>query len=158
MNRVIFAAAAVVFIAVNVWALDDTPVNRANEADRFLAAKPIKEMIPQMVVQIAARMPAEKRPASIEALIKHLDFAALERGMKDTYVKLMTADELKAAADFYSSPLGQSYNKKLGAVATEFVPVAQAEVTKAQTRAKAERNKEQTQPKQSPNKPSDRAR
>ncbi len=158
MNRVIIAAMAVVFIAVNVWALDDTPANRAKEADRFLAAKPIKEMIPQMVAQIAARMPAETRPASNEALMKYLDFAALERGMKNTYIKVMTADELKAAADFYSSPLGQSYNKKLGAVAAEFVPVVQAEVARAQSRAKADRDKEQAQPKQSPVKPSGRTR
>lgn len=147
MKKMVGLAGTALFLAVNAWALDDTPVNRGKEADRFLAAKPIKEMILPMVAQIAARMPAEKRPASNEALIKYLDFAALERGMKDIYVKTMTADELKAAADFYGSPLGQAYNKKLGAVAAEFVPVVQAAVAKAQSRASAEQGKEAARPK-----------
>ena len=135
MRRCIGAAVVLVLTAGIVSALDDTPENRSKEADRYLAAKPPREMFEQLAQQAPTALPAQE-------VIKHMDFLALERAMKDRLVKVLTADELKAQADLYSSPEGKSSMKKFGIFMTEFMPTFKAEVLKAQEQATAEREKQ----------------
>lgn len=147
MKRLMVVMAVAAFVASKALAIDDTPENRAREADRYLAAKPMKEMIMNMVVQMAAKMPPERRRAFTNVVAQNIDYPALERTIKGIYVKHLTADELKAAADFFSSPAGQAYNRKFGAMAAEFLPAVRAELAKAQSRAETKPAKKQTQSK-----------
>jgi len=59
--------------------------------------------------------------------------------MKESMVKNFTADELKALADFYGSPVGKSAMKKFGAYMADVMPSIQAEVEKAQAKANREK-------------------
>jgi len=63
--------------------------------------------------------------------MKGLDFARLTQAMKDSMVKIFTADELKALADFYSSKEGKSAMKKMGTYMAELMPIIQDETRKA---------------------------
>ena len=81
-------------------------------------------------------LPEEERVAFKEAMNTKLDIDALNKLMLDAMVKTFTADELKALADFYSSPVAQSAMSKFGAYMADVMPAIQAEMAKAQTKAK----------------------
>ena len=60
---------------------------------------------------------------------------AVEKAMKKSLIKHFTADELKALADFYGSPVGKSAMKKFGAYMADVMPAIQTEMMKAQAKA-----------------------
>ena len=128
MRKIVFLTA--LLLASPCFALDDSPANRAREADRYLAATPPKELITEMVAQIAKAMPTEQRQSFEQGFAKSLDVAALEKAMKNAMVRTFTADELKALADFYSSPIGKSAMKKMGSYMSEVMPTLQGEMMK----------------------------
>ncbi len=80
-------------------------------------------------------MPPESRTQFKELMTKYLDMAAIIKAIKDAMVKHFTADELKALADFYGSPVGKSAMKKFGVYMADAMPVIQAEILKAQGEA-----------------------
>jgi hypothetical protein len=49
-------------------------------------------------------------------------------------VKHFSAEELKALADFYGSPVGKSAMSKFGAYMADVMPAIQAEMIKAQAK------------------------
>jgi hypothetical protein len=55
--------------------------------------------------------------------------------MEEAMVKHFTADELKALADFYGSPVGKSAMNKIGVYTADIMPAIQAEILKAQAEA-----------------------
>ena len=131
-------------IATSVLALDDTPANREKEAERYLKATPPEEMMKDMADKMAMNMPPESRTEFKELMTKYLDIAAMTKAMKDSMVKHFTADELKALADFYGSPIGKSAMTKFGAYMADTMPAIQAEILKAQGeafKAQAETNR-----------------
>ena len=128
-----------VLVVGPVWALDDTPPNREQEAARYLQVTPPKEMMSDMAEQMAKNMPQDQRDAFKALLMKHLDMNALTKAIKDAMVKNFTADELKALADFYGSPVGKSAMKKFGTYMADVMPSVQAEVMKAQAAANGEK-------------------
>ncbi|RYD22381.1 MAG: DUF2059 domain-containing protein [Verrucomicrobiaceae bacterium] len=117
-------------------ALEDTPENRNNQAQRYLQATPPKEMLADVTVNMAKNLPEAQRNGFIELMTKNLDVAAVEKATKDAMVKHFTADELKDLADFYSSPTGKSAMKKMGVYMGDVMPAIQAEVQKAMAKSK----------------------
>ena len=81
-------------------------------------------------------LPEEERVAFKDAMNTKLDIDALNKAMLDAMVKTFTADELKALADFYNSPVAKSAMSKFGAYMAAVMPAIQAEMAKAQTKAK----------------------
>ena len=138
MKKVIIAMAIILMVPVLTLALDDTLENRSMEADRYLKATPPKELFRDAATQVAMNLPVEKRQGFKDLLLKHLDITALERIMKEAMVKHFTADELKALADFYGSPIGKSAMKKFGVYMAEIGPPVQAEMNKAKAKANRE--------------------
>ena len=67
-------------------------------------------------------------------MTKDLDIPALTKAMTDAMVKHFTAEELKALADFYGSPVGKSAMQKFGAYMADLTPIIQAEMMKAQAK------------------------
>jgi hypothetical protein len=61
----------------------------------------------------------------------------LEEITKSAMIKHFSADELKALADFYSSPVGKSAMSKMGDYMADIMPAMQAEMIKAQKKARA---------------------
>jgi hypothetical protein len=112
-------------------ALEDTPENRAAQADRYFAAMPPENLVNDMVANMSSRMPEDRRGAFVELMTKHLDLAKVRSIMRDGMTKHFTADELSALADFYGSPLGKSATAKFGTYMTETMPAIQKEIIAA---------------------------
>jgi hypothetical protein len=62
---------------------------------------------------------------------KNLDIAAVTKATYDAMVKFFNADELKALADFYGSPVGKSAMRKFPDYMAEVMPTLQDELEKA---------------------------
>ena len=131
--------ALIALLTFPALALDDTTANREHEADRYLSATPPKEMMTDMVEQMTKNSAPDQRDGLKTLLLKHLDFVAITKDIKDSLVKEFTADELKALADFYGSPAGKSAMKKFGAYMADVMPNIQAEILKAKTEVDRER-------------------
>ncbi len=112
--------------------LADTPANRQAQADRYLQAVPTKELFASMVKNVMANVPpGAQRDQMMQMFTTGIDLDVVQKAQKDSLVKHMTADELKALADFYSSPLGKSSTAKMGDVTADIMPVVQMQVMKA---------------------------
>lgn len=120
-------------IAIASIALDDTPDNRAKEADRYMKTTPPEDIMKDMTEQMSRNLSPENRREFKELMEKHLNIAVISKAIKDALVKHFTADELKALADFYSSPVGKSAMKKFSLYMADVMPVIQSEVIKART-------------------------
>ncbi|MGH8045677.1 MAG: DUF2059 domain-containing protein [Chthoniobacterales bacterium] len=118
-------------LSLNCLALEDTPENRAKEADRYLSATPPAELFADMTANMAKNMPEGQREQFTTMMTKNLDIAALSEAMKQSMIKVFTADELQALANFYSSKEGKSAMKKFGVYMADVMPVMQSEIQKA---------------------------
>jgi hypothetical protein len=129
-----FVAAIIILLVVGVpassWALDDTPGNRAEQAERYLSAIPSREMMINILEPVAQMMKPYERRKLFDIMASH-DFADFERGMKTAMIKIYSADELQALADFYGSEVGKSLLKKAGRYEAELAPLKEAEMAKA---------------------------
>jgi hypothetical protein len=113
----------------------DTPENRRREAERYLQATPPKAMFADLAEKAAMNLPPADREKFKQMMTSSLDIDALTKAMTDAMVKHFTADELKALADFYGSPVGKSAMSKFGTYMAEVMPTIQAEMVKAQAKA-----------------------
>ena len=110
----------------------DSPANRQTQADRYLAAAPPKELFENMTKRIMASVPeGAQRDQMLKMFTTGIDMDALSKAMKDSLVKHFTAEELKALADFYGSPVGKSAMSKMGDYTADLMPIIQAQVMKA---------------------------
>lgn len=114
-------------------ALDDTPENRATQADNYLQAVPAQALMDEMAMKLAATLPESQRPAFIALLTKNLDMSAVTNSMRAAMIKNFSADELKAIADFYGSPVGKSAMSKFGSYMADAMGPLKAEIAKAIT-------------------------
>jgi hypothetical protein len=96
-------------------ALDDTPATRAAQADLYLQAVPPGALLNDMTEKMAATMPENQRASFKTLMNQNLDINTLANVMRTAMIKNFTADELKALADFYGSPVGKSAMAKMGA-------------------------------------------
>lgn len=135
-----FIPAALVFAALtgSVLALDDTPENRAKEADAYLQVVPAKELVDNMTEKLASTVPAAQRDIFKSMMTKHLDLSALVDAEKAALVKVFTAGEIEAMKNFYGSPDGKSVLKKMSAYMGEIMPTIQSQLMKAAQAAEQE--------------------
>jgi hypothetical protein len=117
-----------------VFSATDTPEMRRHEAERYLQATPPKALFEDMADKMAANLPADQRQKFKRMMTAELDIPALTKAMTDAMVKHFTAEELKALADFYGSPVGKSAMQKFGAYMADIMPTMQAEILKAQAK------------------------
>ena len=115
--------------------IPDTPENRRKEAQRYLQSTPPKALFADLAEKTAANLPPDQRAGFKEMLTSKLDIDAVTKAMVDAMVKHFTADELKALADFYGSPVGKSAMSKFGVYMADVMPAVQAEIIKAQAKA-----------------------
>ena len=133
-------------LAAPLFAQDST-TDREREADRYLKSTPPRELFADMAEQMSKNLAVSERVKFKELLLKHLDIPALTRSMKSAMVKNFTAQELKALADFYGSPVGKSAMKKFGSYMADVMPDIQAEMMKAQAKANREEKPKKPAPK-----------
>ena len=142
MSRVGLIAASVFVMAAGTgWAVEDTPVNRSKQADRYMAATPPRELFQDVAEQMAKNLPRDQQKEFKDVMSKFFDIRVLENAIREGMVKHFTADELKGLADFYGSSSGKSAMKKFGIYMAEVMPAIQAEMMKAQAKANRELSK-----------------
>ena len=112
----------------------DTPENRRVQAERYLAASSPKTMFEDMAKKMSANLPADQRAQFVELFTSKVDIDALTKAMTEAMVKHFSAEELKALADFYGSPVGKSAMSKFGDYMADLMPTIQKEIISAQGR------------------------
>jgi hypothetical protein len=112
----------------------DSPILRLAAANRYLKVVPISTMLDDMGREMAKQMPSEKRAKFLSQFKAGIRVEMLERVTRDAMVKVFSADELNALADFYGSPHGASAMKKFGAYMALVMPAIQQEVMQAMTK------------------------
>jgi hypothetical protein len=112
-------------------ALDDTPANRAAQADIYLQAVPPRSVLNDMTEKLAEKLPEDQRATFQALMTKNLDMTAVTDVMRSAMIKNFTADELQALADFYGSPIGKSAMAKMGTYMSDAMTPLMAELKKA---------------------------
>ena len=136
--------------SASAFAIEDTVENRSNEAERYLSVNSPKEILQDIAKQMALNYPPEKREFFIKVMTQYLDIELIAKSAKNSMIKIYTADELAAMADFYGSPVGMSATKKTGAYMAEVSPTIQAEAMKAVTKAYREMKESEVKDKTDP--------
>ena len=136
--RTLILTAAWIMVSSSAFALEDTPDNRATQADRYLEVQSPQAMIFDMAEQMSRSLPPERREAYIRIYRQHMDMAAITRTIRDSLIQFFTADELKALADFYGSTEGKSAMAKFGKYMAHIAPALQAETDKAMQKTLSE--------------------
>ncbi len=115
--------------------IPDTEENRRDQAQRYLKVTPPQDMMNDMVKNMGQNMSETEREQFTAMMTEHVDMDALKTLMTDAMVKHFTAQELKALADFYGSPVGKSAMEKFGAYMADVMPVIQQEMMKAYSKS-----------------------
>ena len=111
--------------------LTDTKANRFREAARYLKALPPAEFVGDMIFNMAQNLPASQRKEFIDKMTQNFDFDAVGKVTMGSLVRHLTAVELSALADLYSSPVGKSAMKKITVCMGEMSPHVELELQKA---------------------------
>src|SRR5215831_13338332 len=125
-------------LASSVFAIDDTPENRAKEAEAYLKAVPAKELVDNLTEKMASSIPESQRDLFKSIMTKHLDLNALVDAQKAALVKVFTAGEIESMKNFYGSSDGKSVLKKMSSYMAELMPTVQSQLMKAGQAAKQE--------------------
>lgn len=118
-------------LAAPVYALEDTPENRAKEAERYLAASSVRETLQEVPAQMADEQPAEKRELFKTLVAKYFVVDTLMKRQSEALVKLFTADELRYLADTASSEFAKTISSKMSTFMSEMSPEIQTEALNA---------------------------
>jgi hypothetical protein len=127
-------AVALIFCAwacLPAQALDDTQANRAAQADYYLSVVPPQALLNDMTEKISATLPQDQRSLFKTLMTKNLDVNAVTNLMRTAMIKNFSADELKALADFYGSPVGKSAMAKMGNYMADAMTPLMVELAKA---------------------------
>ncbi len=87
-----------------------------------------------MAQKMAMNLPPSERDKFIKTFASEIDMDAVIKAMRTAIIKHFTAEEIKALADFYGSPVGKSAMSKFGDYMADVMPALQAEVMKAQAK------------------------
>jgi hypothetical protein len=119
-------------------ALEDTPENRSAQIERYFQTMPPENLMKDIVEKMSASMSDEQRTRFVDLMTKQFDIPKLRTIMHDGMAKHFTADEIRALADFYGSPLGKSAMAKFGTYMADVMPAIQAEIVAAVGKVQSE--------------------
>ncbi|SDD78939.1 DUF2059 domain-containing protein [Rhodospira trueperi] len=125
MTRVVMICLAVLAM---VWApcalaLEDTAANRWAQAVRYERAVPTDDVLETSVVRVARMLPPEHRQPFIDYAVLRIDRDGLRDSVLTALTETFSADELRAMADFFGSPVGQSVARKMGRYTERVMPL-----------------------------------
>lgn len=118
-----------------VQAIEDTVSNRETAAGHYLQVASLTDLMADVSEKTAVIVPEAQRERFKAALTKELDIPTLTAAMRSSLVRIFTADELEAMAQFYGSPAGKSILRKFGTYMADVMPTIQTEVIRAANRA-----------------------
>jgi hypothetical protein len=109
----------------------DTEQERVAAAKRYLEVAQMSKITDDAVTELAKTYPAEKRDKFLEFMHEAVRPEVLEQAAMASMVKVFTAEELNALADFFGSPIGRSAMGKFGIYVADVMPVIQQEMFRA---------------------------
>ena len=105
-------------------AMEDTPENREQQADRYLQSVQIRELMEGTAKAMAqAGGPVSEADITLfmNLMLKHLNYDLITKAMRSALIKTFTADEIAKMADMTSSPVGKSAMSKMSTLMSEFM-------------------------------------
>lgn len=126
-------AACLAGLSPATLAADDTAA-RATAADRYFAAVPMKTVLDDIVRELSAQVPPERRDAFVAGMLGSLRADRLEQIARDAVIGTFTAEEINGLAAFYESGLGKSVLRKFGVYMGQIMPAIQQEIREAYQR------------------------
>jgi hypothetical protein len=109
----------------------DSEEERVAAAKRYLEVAQMRKITDDAVTEMAKAFPAEQRDKFLEFMHNAVRPEVLERAAMASMVKVFTAEELNALADFFGSPVGKSAMGKFGAYMADVMPIIQQEMFRA---------------------------
>jgi hypothetical protein len=120
--------------ATSVWA-GDTPEARSKAAARYLSIVPTSKMFDEVASKVANAKPTDQRASFLRTVTDQSGQDALDREAREVMIKIFTAEELNALADFYGSPVGMSAMKKMQKYSAEMLPFVMQTIRASAQRA-----------------------
>ena len=109
----------------------DSEADRVAAARRYIEVAQMGKITDDTVTELAKTFPAEQRDQFLEFMRNAVRPEVLEQAAMASMVKVFTAEELNALADFFGSPVGRSAMGKFGIYMADLMPVIQQEMFRA---------------------------
>jgi uncharacterized protein len=129
-RRLVGAMALALLLLGSGHAVAQTPQTLA-AADRLIAVQKPAELMKDMAVNVAAKIPnitEAQKQAFVAEMTDPAFMARYQDQMRMAFSKHLTVEEMDALADFYSKPLAISAMKKMGATTAELMTFIQSEI------------------------------
>jgi hypothetical protein len=117
----------------------DSEEERVAAAKRYLEVAQMSKMVDDTVTELAKGFPAEQRERFLAFMHDAVRPEVLERAAMASMVRVFTAQEINALADFFGSPVGKSAMSKFGLYMADVMPVIQQEMFRAMQSLPAEK-------------------
>ena len=122
---------AVMGLAAPAVQAGDSPAERAAALQRYLRAVPSTKLYDDMLADLKRTLLEGRREAVMAQFKSGFSPEVIDRITGEALVKIYTADEINALADFYESKHGASVMKKMPQLMSEMMPAIQREMFKA---------------------------
>jgi hypothetical protein len=109
----------------------DSEEARLAAARRYLDVAQMSKILEDTQGEMAKTLPPDQREKFLTLMRRSVHPEVLEKAAMDSMVKIFTADEMNALADFFSSPTGKSAMGKFGLYMADLMPVIQQEIFRA---------------------------
>jgi len=100
----------------------NTEENRNAAAERYLQTFELTQMYERLAAGIVGELPSQAKQV-LEAVLAGTDQTILDNAMKETLVRVYTADELNALAAFYGTGIGKEISQKQDKFFAQMMPI-----------------------------------
>ena len=135
MKVIMRVLVATVLASLALPAGADSEQERVAAARRYLEVAQMAKITEDTVNELAKGFSGEQREKFVAYMHNAVRPEVLEQAAMASMVKVFTADELNALADFFASPLGRSAMDKFGLYMADIMPVIQQEMMRALSQA-----------------------
>ena len=143
MNAIMRVLVAAVLMSLALSAGADSEQERVAAARRYIAVAQMAKITDDTVNELAKGFPGEQREKFVAFMHDAVRPEVLEQAAMASMIKVFTAEELNALADFFGSPLGRSAMDKFGLYMADIMPVIQQEMLRALSQAPTGKQDEQ---------------
>jgi hypothetical protein len=100
----------------------DNEENRNAAAERYLQTFELTEMYERLAAGMVGKLPSQAKQI-LEAVLAGTDQTILDNAMKESLVRVYTADELNALAAFYGTGIGKEISQKQDKFFAQMMPI-----------------------------------
>lgn len=122
---------------------DDSPEARAQAVDRYFQVVSLKDMLTDMVVEVAKQLPPNDREVFKALILKHVRLEIVEAAAKQSLTRHLTVAEINVFTEFLQRPEGKSGIAKMKYYYADILPVVQSEMNRALKELQASQQQQQ---------------